>query len=144
MNLTEGTYTLKAIAEDNIGQTAEALLTITVALEENAGNGVEYGDHWVVCEIENTKSPKGLWELRKKGDADYFDDASNDQYLEFTGNTAAGSGSDRSPLTYTFTAPKTAQYELLMRFHQNLDNGVGGTFAGEYCYEVYITMAGNF
>ena len=144
MNLTEGTYTLKAIAEDNIGQTAEALLTITVALEENAGNGVEYGDHWVVCEIENTKSPKGLWELRKKGDADYFDDASNDQYLEFTGNTAAGSGSDRSPLTYTFTAPKTAQYELLMRFHQNLDNGVGGTYAGDFCNDVYITMAGNF
>jgi len=143
-NMGIGTYTLKAIAEDNANQKTEATLTIVLEAARDQGNGVEYGDHWVVCEMENTTSPLGLWELRTPEDANYFPGAINDTYLEFTGNTVAGSGQDRSPLTYTFTAPKTAQYELLMRFHQNLDNGNGGTYAGDYCNDVYITMEGNF
>lgn len=143
-NMAEGDYTLKAIAEDNTGNTSEVSINVSVAAPNNAGVGPEVGEHWVVCEVENTTSPLGDWELRKDGDADYFNGASNDQYLEFTGNVASGNGNDRSPLTYTFTAPKTAQYELLMRFHQNLDNGAGGEYAGDYCNDVYITMEGNF
>jgi len=143
-NMGIGTYTLKAIAEDDTNQKTEVTLTVVLEAARDQGNGVEYGDHWVVCEMENTISPLGLWELRSLGDADYFAGAINDTYLEFTGNTVAGSGQDRSPLTYTFTAPKTAQYELLMRYHQNLDNGNGGTYAGDYCNDTYITMEGNF
>lgn len=112
--------------------------------EEPKSKGPEVGTNFIVCEMENTTSDLGLWVIIKPGNANYFDPDGkispiNNTYVEFTGNTPAGTGNDRSPLEYTFICPKTAQYELYMRMHQRLEGQ-----PDDRCNDVYIKMAGNF
>lgn len=111
---------------------------------EPTSKGPEVGSNFIVCEMENTSSDLGLWELITPSHANYFDPDGeispiNETYLEFTGNSPAGVGSDRSPLEYTFICPKTAKYDLFMRMHQRLEGQ-----PEDRCNDVYIKMAGNF
>lgn len=89
-------------------------------------NNIVYGKDFVVFEPEVTTSPLGFWKIRKKGDVAYYAssdknaaDAINDSYLEFTGNNL-NSGPPKSPLSYTFKAPKTGKFRIIMRMLQPL------------------------
>lgn len=111
---------------------------------DQGSTGPEVGSNFIVCEMENTDSNLGLWKVLTPEDANYFDlvgkiSPINNTHVEFTGNTPAGTGNDRSPLDYTFICPKTAQYELYLRMHQRLEGQ-----PTDRCNDVYIRMAGNF
>lgn len=112
--------------------------------EDPITKGPEVGSNFIVCEMENTDSDLGLWKLITPTHTNYFDPKGqtspiNETYLEFTGNSPAGIGADRSPLEYSFICPKTAKYELYMRMHQDLQGQ-----PEDRCNDVYIKMEGNF
>ncbi|MFY0627079.1 MAG: Ig-like domain-containing protein [Reichenbachiella sp.] len=104
---------------------------------------IEYGDNYIVFEADATTSDLGLWVKRTVGDDEYYDEGSvkpfNNSYLEFTGNNLNG-GTATSPLTYTFTAPKSAKYRIVMRMYQPLLENE----AGDKRNDVYIKLEGDY
>ncbi|GAB1858058.1 hypothetical protein MHTCC0001_28950 [Flavobacteriaceae bacterium MHTCC 0001] len=126
-------------------------------------DGIKIGPNYVVFEPEVTSSDLGLWVVRQKGEANYYPEsdnfsasegdiaAINDAYLEFTGNNLNG-GQPKSPLTYTFTCPKTAKYRLTMRMLQPLEVCTpgsahctdGGFEKGDKRNDLWIKLDGDF
>lgn len=108
-----------------------------------AQSNIKYGPNYVVFEAEDTSSPLDLWTIRVPGDPLYHVgtgvEAINQTYLEFTGNTLNG-GTPKSPLTYTFTCPKTATYRVVMRMYQPLSPSE----AGDKRNDVWIKLTGNY
>ncbi|WP_424001489.1 hypothetical protein [Maribacter sp. IgM3_T14_3] len=104
---------------------------------------ITFGENYLVFEAEDTDSPLDLWKLIKKGDNDYLDKESvgpiNGTHLEFTGNNI-GSGPATSPLEYTFEAPTTGVYRVLMRMQQRLMEGI----EEDKSNDVFIKMEGDF
>lgn len=106
-------------------------------------DGIKYGPDFLVFEPEISKSTLGKWVKRTPSDANYYKgtgmEALNKTYLEFTGNNLNG-GAANSPLTYTFKAPKTAKFRLVMRMYQPLLDGE----EGDKRNDLYIKLAGDF
>lgn len=106
-------------------------------------NNIKYGPNYFVFEAEDTQSPLDLWVLRSPADPAYYTgtgiEAINQTYIEFTGNTLNG-GAAKSPLTYTFTCPKTAKYRVAMRMYQPL----APNEAGDKRNDVWIKLTGNY
>ncbi len=104
---------------------------------------VEYGDNYIVIEADETSSDLGLWVKRTPEDPAYYGDGDvkplGEDYLEFTGNNLNG-GSATSPLTYTFTCPKTANYRLAMRMYQPLKDDE----PGDKRNDTYVRLEGNY
>jgi len=121
------------------------LAFLCIPLFLGAQTDIKYGPDYFVFEAEDTDSPLDLWVLREPGDPLYYVgtgneiEAINQTYIEFTGNNLNG-GSPKSPLTYTFTCPKTATYRILMRMYQPL----APNEAGDKRNDVWIKLAGNY
>ncbi|WP_157961145.1 hypothetical protein [Lutibacter citreus] len=129
-------------------QPEEVLEEVEETEEENVSSvtiveGIKYGPDFIVFEPEITKSDLGLWVKRTPEDSKYYKsediEAINKTYLEFTGNNLNG-GNAKSPLTYTFTAPKTAKFRIVMRMYQPLLDGE----AGDKRNDIWIKLAGDF
>lgn len=108
-------------------------------------DGIKIGENYIVFEPEVTQSDLDLWVKRVPGDSEYHIvandeiDAINDNYLEFTGNNL-NSGPPTSPLSYTFTCPKTGEYRLAMRMYQNLEDDE----EDDKRNDVWIKLEGDF
>jgi len=108
-------------------------------------DGIKIGVNYIIFEPNVTTSDLGLWINRVPGDSEYHTvandeiDAINNNYLEFTGNNL-NSGPPTSPLSYTFTCPKTAEYRLVMRMYQNLEDGE----EDDKRNDVWIKLQGDF
>lgn len=100
------------------------------------------GANYIVIDAEATDSPLGEWKLINKGEEGYLDNSDvspiNETHLEFTGNNTS-SGPPNSPLDYTFTAPSTGTYKLLIRLFQRLEG-----LEEDKCNDVYVRLAGDF
>lgn len=92
----------------------------------------------IILDAETTKSDLGKWIKITSGDSNYVEGARNDVHIEFTGNGKNGGPAD-SPLEYTFTAPKTGTYRLIIRCRKRL-NGE----PGDKCNDGWIKLLGNF
>lgn len=105
-----------------------------------AQTNIKYGPDYVVFEAEDTSSPLDKWKLRTPTDPLYHlgpeMEAINQTYIDFRGAWA----SKESPLSYTFTCPKTGNYRLVMRMLQPLQEGE----KGDQRNDVFIKMDGNF
>ncbi|WNJ16575.1 Ig-like domain-containing protein [Pontibacter sp. G13] len=107
-----------------------------------AQTNIKYGPDYVVFEAEDTPSDMTHWAIREPGDPNYYVgtgneiEAINQTYIEYTGPWAAAA----SPLSYTFVAPSTADYRLVMRLYQPLDSGE----AGDKKNDVFIRLEGNY
>lgn len=112
---------------------------------EQDSSQIFYGENYIVFEAEATDSPFDLWVKREPGDPEYmkyFESnpiTINDTYLEFTGNDL-NYGPAKSPLEYTFIAPKTAEYRVVMRMHQPLRGGE----PDDKRNDVFIRLSGDF
>lgn len=124
---------------------------ITPPDDQNTNNyytvvdGIKIGSNYVVFEPEVTTSNLDLWKKRVPGDPEYHIvtgdeiDAINENYLEFTGNNKNG-GPATSPLTYTFKAPKTGKFRLVMRMYQPLKDGE----PGDKRNDLWIKLLGDY
>jgi len=95
-------------------------------------------DGVLVFQANHTNSPLGNWEMVSLGHPDYFEGASNDTMLYFTGNQPNLGPAD-SPLEFTFIAPETATYELAIRSSRDLRGA-----ANDHCNDFFVRMAGDF
>lgn len=114
------------------------LLAGTFSLK--AQDNIKYGPNYIVVEAEDTPSNMDNWALRTPSDPKYYLgtdlEAINQTYIEYTGPWGAAA----SPLSYTFVAPSTGVYRLLMRMYQPLEPGE----AGDKKNDVFIRMEGNY
>jgi hypothetical protein len=137
-----------------VEETEEEIIDEVIDEEETGGeetgggdittlDGIKYGSNFILFEPEITKSDLGLWVMRVPGDPKYHVgtgiEAINKNYLEFTGNNLNG-GAAKSPLSYTFTSPKTGKFRLVMRMYQPLLDGE----AGDKRNDLWIKLAGDF
>lgn len=112
------------------------------SLMVNAQDDIKYGPNYVVFEADDTPSSMTHWAIREPGDPNYYvgadpePEAINQNYIEYTGPWAAAA----SPLSYTFVAPSTGTYRLVMRMYQPL----GPNDAGDQKNDVFIRMEGNY
>lgn len=105
-------------------------LTTLVFEAEDTNNGL---DSWII------RTPEDPLYLAKY-DPTIFPDSPpvyNDKYLEYTGQFA---DKTRGNLTYTFTAPKTATYQMAMRLHSPILE----SDKADKKNDVFIKMEGNF
>jgi uncharacterized repeat protein (TIGR02543 family) len=95
-------------------------------------------DGVLLFQAEHSYSARGFWELLSPANPKYFPGASNDSMLIFTGNQP-NLGPATSPLEYTFVAPESGTYQLIMRVSRILDGA-----ANDECNDFYVRMAGDF
>ena len=95
-------------------------------------------DGVIVFQAEHTNSLLGNWELITHQHPDFFKGASNDSMLYFTGN-ATNLGPPNSPLDYTFIAPETGTYQLIIRSSRILKDA-----RNDECNDFYVRLAGDF
>ena len=118
------------------------MLPISIKAQSN----IKYGPNYIVFEAEDTDDITDKWVIRKPGDPKYlsnFDGINgapgpmNDTYLEYTGGFANKSEGN---ITYTFTAPKTATYQMVMRMYSPIGKDEGADKKND----VFIKMEGDF
>ncbi|MEM9984499.1 MAG: Ig-like domain-containing protein [Bacteroidota bacterium] len=101
---------------------------------------LRYGAKYVVFEAEDNPSSMTHWATRTPGDPAYYLgndlEAINQTYIEYTGPWAAAA----SPLSYTFVAPSTGTYRMVMRMYQPL----GPSEAGDKKNDVFVRLEGNY
>ncbi|WP_397445758.1 hypothetical protein [Polaribacter sp. R77954] len=93
---------------------------------------------YVFIEAERTISNLQKWQLVKKGDVNYVNNASGKTYLEFMGNKPI-TGKPSSPLIYEFTAHKTGDFQLMLMSSKRLE-GV----KSDWCNDAFVRLSGNF
>lgn len=93
----------------------------------------------VIIELEDTKSPLGLWELKQ---SKLNNDFSGKGYLEFTGNTPIN-GAPNSPLEYSFTIDKDGLYFLHLRCAKEV-LVIKGQKRTDIANDCYIRVEGDF
>ncbi len=93
---------------------------------------------YVFIEAEKTISNLQKWQLVKKGDVNYVNNASAETYLEFMGNKPI-TGKPNSPLMYEFTAPKTGDFQLMLMSSKRLE-GV----KSDWCNDAFVRLSGDF
>ncbi len=93
---------------------------------------------YVFIEAERTISNLQKWQLVKKGDVNYVNNASGETYLEFMGNKPI-TGKPNSPLIYEFTAPKTGDFQLMLMSSKRLE-GV----KSDWCNDAFVKLSGNY
>ena len=103
-------------------------------------SNIRYGAKYVVFEAEDNPSSMTNWAIRTPGDPKYYLgtdlEAINQTYIEYTGPWAAAA----SPLSYTFVAPSTGTYRMVMRMYQPLNPGE----AGDKKNDVFVRLEGNY
>jgi hypothetical protein len=92
----------------------------------------------VFIEAENTTSDLQKWTLVSKGDPNYLKGASAGKYIEFMGNKPI-TGKSNSALQYTFKAPKTGAFKLMLMTSKRLE-GV----KSDWCNDAFVKLSGNF
>jgi hypothetical protein len=92
----------------------------------------------IFMEAEETTSNLQKWTTVKKGDKNYVSGSSGETYLEFMGNKAI-TGKPNSPLEYTFTAPKSGSFKLMLMSNKRLE-GV----KSDWCNDAFVRLSGEF
>ena len=110
------------------------VLMLTIVFSTPAQNTV-----WVeksgilVMEMENSKSPVGLWVKKNDGS-----DWSGTGFYEFTGNTING-GDPKSPLEFRFKITKAGIYGIHLHAFNRLDGA-----ASDKCNDAYVKVDGDY
>jgi hypothetical protein len=111
-----------------------------------AQSNIKYGPNYIAIEAEDTGNTIEKWVIRKPGDQKYLDNFDgisgapgpiNDTYIEYTGGFG---NKDQGNLTYTFTAPKTAKYQMTMRMY----SPIGVDDKADKKNDVFVKMEGDF
>lgn len=105
----------------------------------NANAVYQETDGLVSIELEDTKSPLGLWELK---DSKLNNDFSGKGYLEFIGNTPIN-GAPKSPIEYSFTINKGGLYFLHLRCAKEV-LVIKGEKRTDIANDCYIRVEGDF
>ncbi|UZO82304.1 T9SS type A sorting domain-containing protein [Aquimarina sp. ERC-38] len=122
------------------------LTLLLIPLHTKGQTKINYGPNYVVFEAEDTGNKIKDWVVRKPGDPKYlakFDGIPNapkpinNTYLEYTGSFA---DKTQGVLIYTFTAPKTATYQMVMRMYSPIEK----TEKADKKNDVFIKMEGDF